>query len=93
MGLRGSGDTGTMADTTRPHLARGGKFTRFRCVGTFRDMGFGCLRTDDVNSTPHTSHFFVFHSTHFNVTLTLAQAWCVAHFTPSHPHALMLCVA
>ena len=32
---------------------------------------------EDVNSTPHTSHFLVFHSTLFNVTLTLAQVCCV----------------
>ena len=32
-----------------------------------------------VNSIPHTSHFLMFHSTHCNVTLTLAQIWCVAH--------------
>ena len=35
-----------------------------------------------VNSTPHTSHFLVFHSTHFNVTLTLAQeqgVWRALH--------------
>ena len=49
-----------------------------------------------MNSTPHTSHFLVLHSTHFNITLTLAQVWCVwraLHFTPfsSHPHALMMC--
>ena len=36
----------------------------------------------NVNSTPHRSHFLVFHSTHFNVTLTLAQeqgVWRVFH--------------
>ena len=35
-----------------------------------------------VNSTPHTSHFLVFHGTHFNVTLTLAQeqgVWRALH--------------
>ena len=37
-----------------------------------------------MNSTPHTSHFLVFHSTHFNVTLTLAQVWCVSR-TSFHP--------
>ena len=36
-----------------------------------------------MNSTPHTSHFLVLHSTHFSVTLTLAQVWCVAHFISS----------
>ena len=36
----------------------------------------------DANSTPHTSHFLVFHSTHFNVTLTWAQeqgVWRALH--------------
>ena len=37
-----------------------------------------------VNSTPHASHFLVFHSTHFNVTLTLAQVWCVSRIS-FHP--------
>ena len=35
-----------------------------------------------VNSTPHTSHFLVFRSTHFNVTLTLAHqqgVWRALH--------------
>ena len=35
-----------------------------------------------MNSTPHTSHFLVFHSTHSNVTLTLAQeqgVWRALH--------------
>ena len=38
--------------------------------------------TGGVNSTPHTSHFLVCHSTHFNVTLTLAQeqgVWRALH--------------
>ena len=48
--------------------------------------------TESVNTTPHTSHFLVFHRTHFNVTSTLAQgSRCVARTSyMSHPHALMM---
>ena len=38
----------------------------------------------ECEQTPHTSHFLVFHSTHFNVTLTLARVWCVSR-TSFHP--------
>ena len=45
MGLR---CRATMADTARPYLVRGeGKFTRFRCAGVSRNIGFGCFRTDE----------------------------------------------
>ena len=48
----------------------------------FRRVQWCDLPSRCVNSTPHTSHFLVFHSTHFNVTLTLAQeqgVWRALH--------------
>ena len=51
-----------------------------------------CSDPTVVNSTPHTSHFLVFHSTHFACHIDIgSRTRCVAHFTSSHLHALMMC--
>ena len=47
-GLRGRAILETWPILPVRNLARGeGEFTRFRCAGAPRNMGFGCLRTDE----------------------------------------------
>ena len=70
-----------------PHLLRATLLTRFFefVIVTSFTVDDNLLKpTEGADSTPHTSHFLASACTHFYLTLTAAQVWCVLRIS-FHP--------